>query len=565
MAELFPQAKMKKLHTAIDWSVKQLDTPRKNRVSAIKDLVGKHYTANGSDAIMPVNALKLAIDVYVRYLAARKPRGMFSSRVQGFEPVAKNFELAVNQIPDEIKLGNTLRQIVIEALMSPMGVAKCGLHTSGSVLGYAYGEPFVDCVTLDNYFFDLSAKTWDQVQFEGNDYWMEFEDFKEWIDEKDRKDIKSDPHEILGEDGQTVAESITANSTADVYRERIWLRDVWLVAERKLITYGVKSKKVFSVVDYAPDMPDPYIKLWYSLVPGNLLPLPPVASWRDLNELANALFRKLGASADAYKEVLVFAGGDDAGAIAYKGARHGDGINAGGMKQPETWSAGGIEPKSLVFYQQVKELFSYFTGNMDSLGGLAPATQTIGQDKLLAEAAGAQLRDMADQTVEFVRNIFKALAYYEWTNPIKTRTLKKNVAGQIIDVDWTQEAKQGNFDYYDIDIDVYSLQDDSPGMRLQKLGVVMQQYVLPLMPAIQQVGGYFDVESLMRTVSKYSNLPELETIVTFPDDPMPQTGSGQGSTQQYIGAPKTQQGGEPQGVPQQGLSQDMMSQLMASE
>jgi hypothetical protein len=564
MTELFPEKQLNKLHTAVDWSISQLEVPRTKRVEAVKDLVGKHYMAGGSDRIMPVNATKMALDIYVRYLAARNPRGLFSAKYPEFVPTAKNFELAVNQIPDEIGLGQTLRQIITESIVSPMGIAKCGLSATGSILGHAYGEPFVDCITLDDYFCDLSARNWEQVQFEGNDYWMEFEDFKEWIPSEHRKDVRFDSYEISGEHGEVRANSLTANSTADVYRERIWLRDVWLPKERILLTYGIKSKKLFNVVEYDDDMPEPYIKLGYTIVPGNLLPLPPVASWRDLNELGNALFRKLGASADAYKEVLNFAGGDDEGVNAFKMARHGDGINTGGMKQPEKWSAGGIEPKALVFYQQVKELFSYFAGNVDSLGGLAQQTQTIGQDRLLAESAGAQLRDMSDQVIDFVRKIFKALAYYEWTNPVKTRTIKKDVAGQTIDVEWNQDTKKGNFDYYDIDIDVYKMQDDSPGLRLQKLGAVMQQYVLPLMPVIQQNGGNFDVEALIKTVAKYASLPELETIVTFPDDPVPQQ-QASGSTQQYIGAPRTPQNSSGQGVASTGMSSDMMSQLLASE
>ncbi len=561
--EFLSKTQFDKLNSAIDWSIKQFEVPRDKRVSAVKEIVGKHYTANGSSDIMPVNAAKLAIDVYVRYLAARNPRCMMSAKYAAYAPVAKSFELAVNQIPDEINLSRTLRQIVTESLISPMGIAKCGLHTTGSILGYSYGESFVDCITLDNYFCDLSAKTEDQIQFEGNDYWMEFEDFEEWIEAKYRKDIKFDAYDVVGANGEMQANSLTANSTADVYRERIWLRDVWLPKERKLITYGVKSQKQFNVVEYETDMPDPYIKLWYTHVPGNLLALPPIASWRDLNELSNALFRKLGASADAYKEVLNFAGGDDSGVSAFKNAKHGDGINAGGMRQPEKWSVGGVHAPSLAFQQVVKELQSYYMGSLDSLGGLAPMSATIGQDRLLAEAAGAQVRDMSDQVVDFVRKIFKALAYYEWTNPIKTRTIKKDIAGTLIDVEWNQDSKQGDFSYYDVDIDVHKMQDDSPSLRLQKLGVVMQQYVLPLMPAIQQMGGYLDVETLVKTVSQYANLPELQTIVTFPDDPMPQPKSA-GSTQQYIGASKSPQGGESQGVESDGASSDMIAQLMSS-
>jgi hypothetical protein len=550
-----------RLHTAIEWSNRQLAYPRGKRVSAIKELVGKHYMEGGSQKIMPVNALKLAVDIFVRHLAARNPQAMFSTTNPELKVVAKEFEVAVNQIPEEIDLNRTLRQVVTEAIFSPVGVVKCGLHSSGSIMGHAYGKPFVDCITLDDYFCDLSAKSWDQIQYEGNDYWMEFEDFEEtaWTN---KKDVKADPFETTGLQGEKQAGTVTANSTADVFRERIWLRDVWLPKEGILVTYGVKSKKIFNVVELGSDTPEPYIRLGFTYVPGNLLALPPIATWRDLNELSNAVFRKLGMSADAYKEVLGFTTSDDANITAFKNAQHGSGMKFTGAK-PEKMTAGGIDTKSLAFWLQLKELQSYYGGNYDSTGGLAASTSTIGQDKLLAEAAGAQLRDMSDQTTDFIKKVFKALAYYEWGDPVKTRSLTKAIPGMSdkIPFEWGPGKKRGNFSDYNIEIDAYSRQDKSPQIQLQKLGAVMQQYVLPLAPMIQQAGGMIDVEALMRNVAKYANLPELAEVVTFPADPVqPQQGST--TQQQYIGAPKTPGGG---GSGSQGPSQAdaMVQQLMS--
>ena len=58
-----------------------------------------------------------------------------------------------------------------------------------------------------------------------------------------------------------------------------------------------------------------------------------------------------------------------------------------------TYKFGGIDDKNLAFLLQVKTLFNYYGGNIDSLGGLGPQTGTVGQDKLIAESASRRLAD----------------------------------------------------------------------------------------------------------------------------------------------------------------------------
>jgi len=549
-----------RLRTSIDWSNRQLAFPRQKRIEAIKAFVGMHYMENGSARVMPTNTLKMAVDIYVRQLVARAPRVMISTKRKDLIPVAANFELAINQIPDEIKLGSTLRKFITEALFS-CGILKIGLSPEGNVLGHSYGKPFVDNVTIDDYFLDMSAKARELIQYEGNDYWLDYDDAMdmEWTEKVNRNDVKPDEYTVTGAAGEKRAEGVTNTSSADVFKERIWLRDVWLPAEQLLITYGVKSEKLFNVVEWDGPPRGPYMWLGFTDVPGNLLPLPPVAVWRDLNELENTLARKLGNQADAQKTVLGFAGGDDAGVLAFQDAADGSGIKYTGP-EPRKLEAGGVDPKTLAFFLQTKELASYFAGNLDSLGGLAPQTQTIGQDKLLSEAASAQLRDMAAKTIEVIKEVFHNLAWYEWHDPVGSRLLEKKIpeTDMSIPVEWNQDSRQGEFDLFDLDIDVYSLQDDSPGLKLQKLGAIVGQYILPLAPLIQQQMGQIDVQAILRDVAKFSDMHEVNDYVTFVDMPMGQQGEGQTAQPGAASGPPQPEAAGPQ---QQG-GEDLMQQLM---
>jgi hypothetical protein len=514
---------MDRLRQSIKWSTKELRIPRQNRIEAAKLFVGAHYSRDGLEKRVPVNMLALAVMIYVRLLAARAPRAMFSTRVISQKPTAANMELAINMIPEEIKLGRTLQQMVLEALFSPWGVVKCGLHTVGQALGHDVGEPFVDNVTMDDHFIDMNAKHGDLIDYEGNDYWLDYKDVMEssWAMEKALVDLKPDDYTTRGENGEDRTESTAGREPSDTFSDKLWMRDVWLPNEKLLITYGIKNERIFKVVEWDGPERGPYYKLGFTDVPGQLMPLPPVGLWRDLHELGNSLFRKLENQADGQKSVMAFRGGDSESVQNFKNAKDQDGITYTGT-EPALLATPGVDQKTLAFFMQVQQLSSYVAGNLDSLGGLAPQTATVGQDKLISEAAGAQLRGMSDSTTDVVRDIFKALAYYEWNDPIKRRLLEKPVpgmAGMTIPVDFSKKSKKGKFDSYNLDIDVFSMQENSPTIMLQKLMTFVERLVLPLAPLIQQVGGSIDVQAILQQAAKYADMPDASELVTFVDQP----------------------------------------------
>lgn len=557
----FSERKLGRLQASIEWSQKRLEFPREKRVTAVEKLSGYHYMEGGAEQAQPVNMIKLATDIYVRNLAARAPRVLVSAAPQEMKPAAASLEVALNMIPGEIKLDRTLKRLVTEALFS-FGIAKVGLHATGEAMGHEYGSTFVDVVTLDDYFIDMTAHNIDLIQYEGNDYWPTMSEVKESLGFGSRANgLQADTDSFMGERGERQARGISADGTAEPYEKRIWLRDVWLPAEHIMLTYAVKSKKLLRESEWEGPIRGPYPKLGFSDVPGNLLPLPPVSVWRDLHNLANVLFRKLGNQADGQKSVLGFSGGDDDGVSAFKNAKDGDGIRWTGS-EPKRLEAGGVSPNTLAFYLQCKELFSYFAGNLDSLGGLAPMTETVGQDKLLAEAASAQLSHMASATVDFIRELFRDLAFYEWSDPIRRRELKRPIPGMqdmSIVTPWGAEDRQGDFNVFHFDIDVFSMRDDSPSLKLQRLGLIMDRYVFPLLPEIQRQSGSLGVQELLSIVAKLSDFDELNEIITFT------TPSSEAAGQQPapIATPSQQSAGPQSTAPPASADQALLQSVLA--
>ncbi len=506
-----------RLLDSIKWSNLQLEFQKKKRIGAIRQFSGYHYSESSANRRILAPFLKLAVSIYVRLLAARAPRVLITTKKRQLKSTAANLELAVNEIPKEIKLQETLRDLVLEALFS-FGVAKVGVAFSSELMGHRIGTSFVDVVTLDDLIIDMTAKNLSQIQYIGNKYWMNHENVIDGslFSKKKTSGIEPDSYTNIGQDGSEEAGSITQDESAKIYKKKNLLADVWLPEENVFATYAVKSKRRLEDFRWKGPELGPYHVLGFDKVPGNLLPVPPVSIWRDLHELGNTLYRKLADQADSQKTVLGFTGGSEEGATNFKGARDGDGITYRGQK-PEKLTAGGVEPTTLAFFMNIRDLFSYFANNMDSLGGLGAQSETVGQDKLISSASSAQLRDMSSQVINFSKDIFRSLGYYEWNELIRTRELERPIPGtsMSIVVPWNRDSRQGTFDMYDLDIDIFSMQDDSPTVKLQKLGIIMQQYIIPLMPMIQQAGGSINVKSVLESVAKYSDFPEIAEFVTF--------------------------------------------------
>lgn len=508
------QSEFVRLHDAVERSCLALSAPRGNRLDAVKQFVGAHYAENGSSKRVPTNFIELAVTIYMRLLAARAPKVLVTTEAFELRPFAKDLEIVLNQIPGEIGLGKTLRRAVLEAMFG-FSVVKIGIAAKGVTSDAAELEPFVDVVDIDDYFCDMTAKTWGEIQFEGNDYWMAKSDVRKVFG----VDLDADEFTTTGSTGDTQAKSVETPSSMEPFRDKVLLRDVYLCDSGRLVTYAVKPLRLLR--DSYFDGPDgtPYVHLGFSDVPGNLLPLPPVALWIDLHELGNSLFRKLANQADRKKTVAAFAGGNDDDVRALQKADDGDAIRYNGQK-PDAIGLGGIDQATLAFYLTVSDKFSYFAGNLDALGGLSPQSETIGQDKLLSEAANARVNGMSEAVVDFAKAIFKRLAWYVWTDPVRNRTIRKTVRGApgiAVVKQWTPETRDGDFLDYNFDIDVYSMTDDSPTTKVQKFWMIFERFLMPLLPMLQQQGAYIDVKAVCDFLAKHSALPELDEFVRFSD------------------------------------------------
>lgn len=298
------------------------------------------------------------------------------------------------------------------------------------------------------------------------------------------------------------------------------LWEMWLPQEGKILTFAADDSgaphHLIRQVDYNGPIEGPYHFLQFSDVPGNTMPLAPVATLIDMHELSNTLFRKLGRQAERQKDIVGFRGSAEGDAKNLQNAADGEMIRLDDPDAIKTYKFGGIDQQTLGFMLQTKSLFTYLGGNLDALGGLGTQSDTVGQDKLISQSASNRVADMQSQVISFVKETVTAVAQHLFEDKFVKLELEKAVGKNgAIKVPFVYEGSksEGEFVNFSIDVQPHSLQQSTPGMKLQALTQIMGQFINPLMPMMQQQGLALDVRKLISMLGEYTQLQDLGQMV----------------------------------------------------
>jgi len=521
------EKQLTKLRRSMTWSKTKVLPFRESYMDLLRFYVGHDYGNDGTPDKTPVNTLRLAVDIYGRSLAAQNPNVLAVTFEKTLKSQAKMLEVAVNELLRELDLTVTLREAVKSALFM-MGVVKVGLTPPGEGRlrspFYDAGEPYAENVLFDDWLHDMTARRMTEWDWCGNRYRVPYDMVMENKDysAKARQAISKPTGAGFTDDGPEENRSHTLSQGGgplkEEYREHIELWDLWLPRDKLVITLPVEGEgPPLKVMDWeGPDL-GPYHILTFGDVPGNIMPAPPAMMWKDLHDLMNRLFVKLGRQAERQKTVTFASGtaAQDKTGERVMTAEDGQVIRVDDPSSVREAKYGGVDPGNLAFVIQLKELFSYLGGNLDSLGGLSQQAETLGQEKIIRSQSSQLLEELSDRVVNFTSNIVSDLAYYVYTDPISEIPLTTRIQGidQDIPFTWTPEDRTEDFVKFRIKLEPYSMQAKSPAARLNAVFTILQQVVVPFAQQMQMQGLEVDVEQLLDIAAKYSDLPELMDVI----------------------------------------------------
>lgn len=521
---------LQKLREAIRHSQRELEPFRQQYRERLVQYAGDGYGDNRDAADTPFNVYNLALRIYKRRLFSGQMRVLVTSRSPSERRAAWELGLAGDDVIREINLDATFDKVLQQALLS-VGIVKIGLVADGTAESESYlqdaDQPYVEPVLLEDFAYDTAAKSWDQVDFAANRYRVPLADvignplFDPAATEKLSPSDSRQAEELRGDgvDDDSVQRLGTgSNMLREEIREYVTLWDVWLPKEGLLVTMADQSVgTALRIVPWEGPEHGPYILLGFDVVPGNVMPIAPGAHLLGLARLLNRMMRKLGDQADRQKIVTLVsraASQNGTGQAAVE-AEDGEAIPTDDPKAFTQLRLGGIDQNSYAFFMGVMQLYSYLGGNIDTIGGLSSQADTLGQEKLLAEAGNGLISDMDASVLMFLKQVLTDVCWYVYSDPVARRELIARIEGTDyqLSVPWGPEKRTIPWFLFQFDVDPFSVHVRSPSERLQSVMQMYQTIVVPMMQFMGQAGITFDLEAFWRLLVRYTGLHELADLL----------------------------------------------------
>jgi hypothetical protein len=486
----------------------------------------------------PVNMMDQFQQILVRSFVQSNPKARVSSRNN--PKVAAIFQEHLNVTIQEIKLLDTLRRSVQEAILGYMGIAYCGITPTENDPS---GESFCDPIALPDFVADLAHDEFHQADIIGHR-------FARRIGELVGNDLY-DPDDVAKLKGRRSGTSeLDDRPERREYNEDEgslfdWV-DIWaiLVQPANLVIYMSDDKSLDAPLRVeSVDAPEfgPYVLLGFDRVLDELMPNSRAAMMLDMHDFVNSQYRRIFMKEDQAAEFYTYEGGAEQDARQVRDAMDGELKQVNNNNAVKRRIKGGTNPQALATAIHGRQLFDELSGNLRLLGGVGPIADTAAQERMANANASRLVRDMQLQVVEFTKRILQNLAWAEWTHPTRTRRveLKIGQGGMAVSELWSPEIREGDFIEHEIDIIPDSMEHRSSRQQLTELMQGVQVGISAMqVPSERPV--LLKTPELMRKYSELANVPELSEVFDYAAD------EAFVSTPPAAGRPQTPAGATPQ-------------------
>ena len=348
------------------------------------------------------------------------------------------------------------------------------------------------------------------------------------------EDLKSDIYD------QSVVEGLSPNSRytgsedrlalisrgtevdSDEIEPMIDLADIYLPRERKIYTFPVKNRVNFdmygpplAVMDWDGPIHGPYHLLGFNEVPENIMPSSPASHLSSLSRLINNLTRKQSKRARNQKRLHLYSSTGAKTAKEMQKAGDDQFIEANDPSEVAEHTIGGIDPAVEQFRAGLMNEFDRMAGNLPAMMGLGPSAETAKQEDLIQGAVSKKVASMQYRVVDASVRLIKDLGYMLWKDQFLSIQSQTPIEGTEYSFDstWTPDYREGNFEEYEINIDLHSMPYQSPSSKVAALNQLMTQIYAPLSNLMMQQGGSYNLQELTSIYADLLNLPQLRDVI----------------------------------------------------
>lgn len=498
---------------------KNLRPELKKRREILDEYAGDFYKEGRAKAV-PLNLVSRAFRLLVPSIVAQNPKVMIRPRILKLKPFSETFRLALNHFIKEIKLGQTLRNCVFDAL-SYMGIIKMGICDGGPLVEDAKGilhdagQIYADRVSPEDYFFDLTARKKEDMDFEGDIYELPLRYIQEsGIYKNYDKLVKIYSSRDFFKKNQDYIKNIKNIAYEEAtYKDYVKVQDIFLPAENLIMTIPLEGQgdKPLRVIPYEGPENGPYRLLRLGDFPDSIIPPPPIWNWLDLYKFVQEVINRIARRIKRGKSLIVYDRNSEQDANVIRDAEDMELIGVDNVDNAKEIEVGKLDYKIFDVIGWFKNLCSEQAGNLDMLAGLKAQANTLGQEQMLYANATTILDDMIQRAYEFTQDVLMDTAWYVWHDPFIEMNVTKRIAGlENIQVAYNDDAKEGDFWEYNVEIEPYSMARMSPTLRMRRVMELVSGLIIPTLGYAAQQGDVLNVRNLVKTVARDMDLTESE-------------------------------------------------------
>lgn len=529
-----------RLCDCIDQSRRALERFRTNRKKMVKQLVGYHWSENGFNKPVPINLISHYTSIISRYLIAKNPRVMLSVFDRAHKPTVKAMQSWANKEIERMYLANTLARAAVDALFS-IGIVKVARADPGEAAlvgwGLGAGQPYCECIDLDDWVVDMKAADFTQVGFEGHRVRVPRVAAVEMLGKRAKLLPPADELRQYNEQGDERIRMLgqTYQGENTEYEDMVTLWEIYIPRERLILTLGsdeggtpLSTEEPLLQQRWIGPYCGPYHHLCFQTIPGNLMPKGPIQDLYDLHMQVNNLQRKIIRAGERLKEVNLVVGGSTEDANTINDAADGTAVSVGRIDSVKPAVFGGLHIQMLQgLATYAKMLFNELGGNLALLSGAAPQAPTATQDRMLNQNASAGVSDKQETMITFTSKVLESLLWNFHHDPHQVQRSKKSVAGAEAVLQVTPEHRgMVPFEEMDVKVDPYSLQHQTPQERMQAINSVLNQWA-PFAQLAAAQGIQVDWNFYYRKMAELLDQPDLVDLMTI-QEPAPSMAGGNG-------------------------------------
>lgn len=519
-----------RLFRAIQRSYQSIDGYREVNRKLVEEYGGPFYEQEktGDTKINRyVNLVQQTVETYQMLLSPDQPQVMISTVVPELRGFASHYKHALNLLIEEIGLGETMSQWVMDAFFC-VGIIKTHLGDAGLVQIEADrwmdpGRPFASNIALDDFVYDIKSNKWGKIRYAGDMYSMAWSDAEELFGEEALSPY-APRHRTTDDIERVDTLSRGTDSDTDDFEDMGDFADIWVPRYKSIFTYVVQSRRQFILTGnpvarepWTGDEHGMYHLLSLGDVPENIMPASPASHLEQLDALVNDLWRKCARQARIQRDVNLYTPGGEATANQIQLADDGEWVPVNDTSDISMQKQGGVDPGNYAFLEGSQNMFDRMSGNIPVLAGLHSNEKTARQAGMVKEGAGNKVDKMSQTVTRNSNRLMKALGLMLWQDEFLRLSMEVPIAGTRYSANslWQPGDREGNFADYNLKVDVFARQYKSPAMMKAMLDEYIQMVLIPLLQPLMSQGGYIDMIELNAEYSRLMNYPNLRNIVKF--------------------------------------------------